>query len=102
MKTNGANAPVLDGGVGSNSPAALSPDGQSIAYDRGGQPWVYNFTGGNMPIFPKSFQEKFRIAANPAWSPDGRKIAWQLFGGQAETGGWSAAAGVHLATFERS
>jgi Tol biopolymer transport system component len=32
-----------------------------------------------MPIFPKSFTG-FHIAVNPAWSPDSRRIAWQLFG----------------------
>lgn len=100
MKTNGANYLLLDEETGSISPAALSADGQSIAYDRAGQPWVYNFTGGNMPIFPKTFTEKFRIATNPAWSPDGRKIAWQLFGDQEGTDGWSAAAVLNLDTFE--
>jgi Tol biopolymer transport system component len=100
VKTNGANYLLLDEETGSISPAALSPDGQSIAYDRGGQPWVYNFTGGNMPIFPKTFAEKFRIATNPAWSPGSRKIAWQLFGDQAGTDGWSAAAVLNLDTFE--
>lgn len=92
VKTDGMNYLVIDDQIGSTSPAALSPDGQSIAYDRAGVPWVYNFSGGNMPLPPKSFQEKFRIAANPVWSPDSRKIAWQLFGDQAGTDGWSAVA----------
>jgi len=92
VKTNGENYLVIEGEVGSNSPAALSPDGQSIAFDRGGIPWIYNYTGGIMPILPRSFQEKYRIAVNPAWSPDSRKIAWQMFGDQAGTDGWSAVA----------
>jgi Tol biopolymer transport system component len=99
VKTDGTNYLVLDEEVGSNSPAALSADGQTIAYDRGGQPWVYNLTGGNMPILPKSFTEKFRIAVNPAWSPDSRKIAWQLFGDQAGEDGWSEVALLDLNTF---
>jgi hypothetical protein len=79
MKPDGTNVLLLDEESGSLSPAALSPDGQSIAYDRAGQPWVYNFSGGKMPIFPKSFTG-FHMTVNPAWSPDSRKIAWQLFG----------------------
>jgi Tol biopolymer transport system component len=79
MKPDGTNVLLLDEEVGSSSPAALSPDGQSIAYDRAGQPWVYNFSAGKMPIFPKSFTG-FHMAVNPAWSPDSRRIAWQLIG----------------------
>ncbi len=79
MKPDGTNVLLLDEEAGSLSPAALSPDGQSIAYDRAGQPWVYNFSGGKMPIFPKSFTG-FHLAVNPAWAPDSRRVAWQLFG----------------------
>ncbi len=79
IKPDGTNYLLLDEETRSLSPAALSPDGQSIAYDRAGQPWVYNFSAGKMPIFPKSFTG-FHFAVNPAWSPDSRRIAWQLFG----------------------
>ncbi len=79
MKPDGTNVLLLDEEVESSSPAALSPDGQSIAYDRAGQPWVYNFSAGKMPIFPKSYTG-FHVAVNPAWSPDSRRIAWQLIG----------------------
>ncbi|MGB7538310.1 MAG: hypothetical protein WBM17_07200 [Anaerolineales bacterium] len=79
IKPDGTNYLLLDEESRSFSPAALSPDGQSIAYDRAGQPWVYNFGAGKMPIFPKSFTG-FHLAVNPAWSPDSRRIAWQLFG----------------------
>jgi Tol biopolymer transport system component len=78
MKPDGSNVLLLED-IPSNSPAALSPDGRSIAYDRLGEPWIYNFGAGKMPIFPRSFT-KFHLAVNPAWSPDSRRIAWQLFG----------------------
>jgi hypothetical protein len=100
VKTDGMNYVVIDDQVGSISPPALSPDGQSIAYDRGGQPWVYNFSGGNVPLMPKLFPEKFRNAADPAWSPDGHKLAWQLFGDEAGTAGWSAVAVLDLNTLQ--
>jgi Tol biopolymer transport system component len=99
-KTDGTNYIAIDDQVGSISPPALSPDGQSIAYDQAGQPWVFNYRGGNVPIMPRSFQEKYRNAADPAWSPDGRKLAWQLFGDQAGTDGWSAVAVLNLDTLQ--
>jgi hypothetical protein len=79
VKPDGTNYLLLDEEARSLTPAALSPDGQSIAFDREGQPWVYHFGAGKMPIFPKSFSG-FQIAATPAWSPDSRRIAWQLYG----------------------
>jgi WD40 repeat protein len=96
IKPDGTNYLLLDEETGSLTPAGLSPDGQSIAYDRGGQPWVYNYSGGNMPIFPKTFPETFSSAVNPAWSPDGRKIAWQLFGLSGSSDGSSAVAILDL------
>jgi len=80
IKTDGSNYYILDGQIGANSPAALSPDGRSIAYDRDGQPWLFTYGAGRIPIFPGSFQEHFRIAVNPVWSPDSRQVAWQLYG----------------------
>jgi Tol biopolymer transport system component len=102
MKTDGSNALMLDEDTRSISPAAPSPDGRTIAFDRAGEPWVYNLSGGKMPIFPNSFTTPFRLAVNPEWSPDGRKIAWQLFGDQDGTDGWSATAILDLDTMSVS
>jgi Tol biopolymer transport system component len=101
VKPDGTNYLFLDEELQSLSPAALSPDGQSIAYDRGGQPWIYNYSAGKMPIFPKSFAG-FTIAANPAWSPDSRQIAWQLFGMPKVQDGGSAVAILRLDTMSIS
>jgi Tol biopolymer transport system component len=98
MKPDGTNVLLLDEEARSFSPAALSPDGQSIAYDRAGQPWIYHFNAGKMPIFPKSFTG-FHIAVNPAWSPDSRQIAWQLFGIPTAEDSNSAVAVLDLDTF---
>ena len=100
VKTDGTNFLVLDEDVGSLLPAALAPDGQSIAYDRAGQPWIYNFQGGSMPLFPKSAGLDFRNAVDPAWSPDGRKLAWQFYGDQAGTNGWSETAVLDLDSYQ--
>jgi Tol biopolymer transport system component len=100
VKTDGTNFLILDEDIGSMTPAALSPDGQSIAYDRAGQPWIYNFQGGGMPLFRKSAGLDFRVAIDPAWSPDGRKLAWQFYGDQAGTNGWSETAVLDLDTYQ--
>jgi Tol biopolymer transport system component len=102
IKPDGTNYLLLDEEGRSFSPAALSPDGQSIAYDRGGQPWIYNYSGGKMPIFPKSAQQGFSIAMNPEWSPSGRQIAWQLFGMPTVEEGGSATAVLDLDMFSVS
>jgi Tol biopolymer transport system component len=96
VKPDGTNYLLLDEETGSFSPAAPSPDGQSIAFDIAGQPWVYHYTAGKMPIFPKSFKEEFKSAVNPAWSPDSRRIAWQLFGLSGGADGSSAIAILDL------
>ncbi|MBN1437905.1 MAG: PD40 domain-containing protein [Anaerolineales bacterium] len=79
MKPDGTNVLLLDEEFQSFSPAALSPDGQAIAFDRAGEPWIYHYLAGKMPALPATFTG-YKNAANPAWSPDSRKIAWQLFG----------------------
>jgi Tol biopolymer transport system component len=100
VKTDGTNYLFLDEETGGSlTPAAPSPDGQSIAFDRNGEPWIYSFTGGKMPIFPPSYPKDFRIAVNPAWSPDSRKIAWQLFGLPGEGDGTGAVAILDLDTY---
>jgi Tol biopolymer transport system component len=96
IKPDGTNYLPLDEETGSLTPAALSPDGQSIAYDRAGVPWIYNYSAGTMPIFPGTFTQKYSVAVNPAWSPDSRKIAWQLFGLPGEGDGTSAVAILDL------
>jgi hypothetical protein len=98
IKSDGSNYYILDGQTASVSQAALSPDGQSIAYDRDGQPWIFTFGEGRKPILPQSFPETFGIAADPEWSPDSRRIAWQLYGLSDGAGESSATAILDLDT----
>ena len=100
VKTNGENYLILDGDIGLYSPPALSPDGQTIAFDRAGQPWIYSFTGGIMPLFPKKTAGDFQTAVHPAWSPDGHKLAWQFFGSQAGTNDWSETVVLDLDSYQ--
>jgi hypothetical protein len=68
---------VLDADQLSNANYAPGPDGQIIAYDRGGSAWLYDWQDGPRPLDPSEYgpDNVVRIAG-PSWSPDGRKLAW--------------------------
>jgi hypothetical protein len=84
MKTDGTTYEVAsDDSI--TSPAALSPDGQTIAYatyeGSNSVPWYYRL--GNQPQrFPwRNFglpYLKDLYFSSPSWSPDGLQLAWRL------------------------
>jgi Tol biopolymer transport system component/imidazolonepropionase-like amidohydrolase len=62
---------------GTNLAAALSPDGRTIAIDLLGTLWTMPATGGAArPITDIAMD-----ARQPAWSPDGRRLAFQAYRG---------------------
>jgi len=58
---------------------AASPDGQAIAYDSSGTPWLYRWDSGPEPLDVAAYgltkPKSIRIGS-PAWSPDGSRLAW--------------------------
>jgi Tol biopolymer transport system component len=70
---------VLDEVSESNANFAPGPDGRTIAYDRGGTSWLYDWESGPQPLDPADFGlSNIARIAGPSWSPDGRQLAWTV------------------------
>jgi Tol biopolymer transport system component len=101
VKTDGTGFQLLDpDNLTHTFLPALSPDGQTIAYDRGGEnasedgiltPWLYHLEDGPTPFdyaaygFTPVPDLSFGQAA---WSPDGRYLAWVVGGELSGDGEW--------------
>ena len=86
INADGTDYRVLDEEIGSISPAAPSPDGQTIAFDRGGEPWLYRLDGGLEPIDFSAFGLAAGKAGFPEWFPDGKMLAWKVYGQDGTSG----------------
>jgi hypothetical protein len=85
--------PEHDTGPGQFAP---SPDGQTIAYGGGSSGWLYRW-GGPEPFAPADYGLVVRDGveiAQPAWSPDGTRLAWIVKGNLAVDGSLRTGAGV--------
>jgi hypothetical protein len=93
MQADGSGYQLLEGTSPFVSPPALSPDGQTIAFDKSAEPWLYSLGGSSAQALDiKKYNLGFDKATYPAWSPDGSKLAWKVYGN-----GQSAVAIVDLA-----
>ena len=72
---DGSGYEVLDQGLG--GPRALSPDGSSIAYGAYDVPGaIYTWGTGSQPFNPSDYGVDANKLFEPAFSPDGRQLAW--------------------------
>jgi hypothetical protein len=55
---------------------APAPNGRTIAYDQEGEAWLYRWDTGAEPFDPELYGLSVQAIANPAWSPDGARVAW--------------------------
>ena len=65
-------------GSGWSSPD-ISPDGRFMAYDLGGEPWIYEFGQGSRPLDVNQYgldALNTKYLSDPDWSPSGRYLAW--------------------------
>jgi Tol biopolymer transport system component len=94
-RLDGPEQRILDSKYRSNGLPAPAPDSLTIAYDRHGEAWLYEW-GGNPRQFDQEIygQKNIQRIASPAWSPDGKQLAWYVGGDFGQ--GWQ----VGLAVFD--
>ena len=81
VQLDGRNQHVLEPNTISYGASAISPDGQTVAYDRTGTAWLYQRDSEPQPFDPKSYGlSNVAGIASPAWSPNGKQLAWQITG----------------------
>jgi Tol biopolymer transport system component len=79
VRTDGSDYEVLDTAQG--GPFAPSPDGRMVAYggydDVGA---IYRWDAGPEPFEPARYGLSVEKLYQPAWHPDGRRLAWKVGG----------------------
>jgi Tol biopolymer transport system component len=82
LDVDGETATILDSEWLMSSSPALLPDGRTIAYSSDG-PYLYSADDGVQPFPAETFTGLSGVSGHfsPAWSPDGRYLAWIVSGG---------------------
>jgi Tol biopolymer transport system component len=79
INLDGSDYRVLDAFTG--GPVALSPNGQALAFGCcESQGVIYDWSRGATALDPYTFNVSIQKLFNPAWSPDGKLLAWVVGG----------------------
>jgi hypothetical protein len=79
VSTDGSDLLVMGTEPTAIGPFAASPDGMSIAYDRSGNPWIYEWGFGAEPFDTTGYGFTMSdgvLVSHPAWSPSSKQLAW--------------------------
>jgi Tol biopolymer transport system component len=94
-RLDGTEYRILDTESESFALPAPAPNGHTVAYDRAGGAWFYERNMGSQHFDPAKFGiSSIQRIASPAWSPDGKQLAWYIGGDFGQ--GWQ----VGLAVFD--
>jgi len=92
VRTDGSDYRILD--EERSGPLALSSDGEMLAYGGFDQPGRIMPRGSEPEDFyPSDYGLDVEKVFQPAWSPDGRKLAWKVGGDQVKHG-WTSGVAV--------
>lgn len=86
INMNGSQVAALDV-EHSASNFDISQDGQSIAYGGGENGWIYKKGAGVSRFDPREYSGSVPedlLIASPSWSPNGKRIAWLVWGSFSE------------------
>ena len=75
VQADGSDYRVLGDSWSIGHPAPAS-DGRTIAYDQEGEARLYRWDTGAEPFDPERYGLSVQAMASPAWSPDGKRLAW--------------------------
>lgn len=91
VNLDGSGYQVLMENQDSISLPAPSPDGDTLAFEAGGETWLYHLSSGLEELDFTPYGLTISKIGSPAWSPDGARLAWMSGPGFGANQTWQAA-----------
>ena len=80
VNLDGTNYHILDEANPLFGLPALSPDGNTLAYDAPSGPLLYRWDVGSEAFNPQGYNQPLSELTGPAWTPSGRSLSWMTGG----------------------